>query len=381
MSAALPTAVLQLARRLDAGEVGRDTLDLARYLRSRGCRSFVASGGGALLRELAAAGVTHLPLPGDGESRLARWLRSTRLVRQIRQHRVGLIHAQSAGLAPAAAAAARAAGVPLVVTVREAAPSRSALDALALADRLIAVSEFVAEDISARLPPAGGKQSVVHRWVDLAEFDPERVRGHRVQALAERWGIGPGVGVVLVPPLPAGDRGHLLLLQAMARTVRTDVAALLLGGPDTDTREGAELVAAVRRSGLGERVRFASGADDLPAALALADVVVVPATTPDPSGFLAAAAQAMGRPVIVTHRGALAEAVLPASTGWLVPADDAGELARALELALALDADTRRRLGARARAFVAETFGMAANADRILAVYRELSGPPLARAG
>ena len=53
---------------------------------------------------------------------------------------------------------------------------------------------------------------------------------------------------------------------------------------DSHGAYGRELLALIRRAGLGERVRFAGDVDDLPAALSLADVVVLPATRPDPSG-------------------------------------------------------------------------------------------------
>jgi glycosyltransferase involved in cell wall biosynthesis len=198
-------------------------------------------------------------------------------------------------------------------------------------------------------------------------------------ALAERWRIAEGCRVALVPPLLPDDRGHLLLLQAIARLPRTDCVVALLG--ETGGDYGEMLTTFVRKAGLGERVRFGGAVDDLPAAFSLADLVVLPATQPDPTGILAAAAQAMGKPVIVTNRGALAEAVLPASTGWLVPPDDADELARALGLALAMDEATRARLGSRARAFVGAEFGLEPMCDRILAIYRELLGAAVARTG
>ena len=245
----------------------------------------------------------------------------------------------------------------------------------------IVASEYLAEAAVERVRVTTDRVRVVRRWVDLAEFDPERVRGHRVSALAERWGLVAGAKVVVVPALPDGDRGHLLLLHAMARLPRTDCVALFAGGFEAAGVYGKELMAAVRRAGLGERVRFGGRTDDLPALLALADLVVLPTTLPESGGHVAAAAQAMGRPVIVCNRGALAEAVMPASTGWLVPAEDPDELGRALDLALAMDEPTRRRLAARARDFVAGEFGLAACADRMLAVYRELSELPLARAG
>ena len=72
---------------------------------------------------------------------------------------------------------------------------------------------------------------------------------------------------------------------------------------------------------------------------------------------------------------------MPAATGWLVPPDDPDELARALDLALSMDDEARRRLASRARAFVGAEFGLEPMCDRTLAVYRELIGATVARAG
>ena len=373
--ARLTAAVLQLAPRLDRYGIGRDAVDLARHLRARGWRALVASPGGQLERELAAAGGTHLPLPLDAAGRFATWRNRGRLARIIRAHRVSLIHAHGPLPTANGAAAAHAAAIPFIATVHDADESswRSG------ADRLIAVSDFLAEGLARQHAVAPERLRVVRRWIDSDEFDPERVRGHRVLALAERWCIGHGHKVVLVPPLHAADRGHLLLLQALARLPRTDCVALLLGEIGGDY--GEAIVTAMHKAGLAERVRFGGAVDDLPAALSLANVVALPAARPDPSGIMAAAAQAMGKPVIVTNRGALAEAVMPAATGWLVPPDDPGELARALDLALSLDDETRGRLASRARAFVRAEFGLEPMCERTLAVYGELIGATVARAG
>ena len=72
---------------------------------------------------------------------------------------------------------------------------------------------------------------------------------------------------------------------------------------------------------------------------------------------------------------------MPALTGWMVPAEDVGELAAALDLALAMDEGMRHRLAARARAFVTDEFGLAVNADRVLTVYRGLVRSSLAPTG
>ena len=104
----------------------------------------------------------------------------------------------------------------------------------------------------------------------------------------------------------------------------------------------------------------------MPAALAAADVVVVPALQPPLSGRAAAEAQAMGRPVVTTTVGVLPENVLcpprmrdELRTGWLVRPGNVGELARAVGAALALDVTAYEALGARARQFAEFMFSPA----------------------
>ncbi|MFO1071652.1 MAG: glycosyltransferase [Geminicoccaceae bacterium] len=71
----------------------------------------------------------------------------------------------------------------------------------------------------------------------------------------------------------------------------------------------------MRKPWIGARLRFAGVAEGLAGTLALADLVVLPSCRPEPSGHLAAAAQAMGRPVIVTDQGALARYCRPPPAG------------------------------------------------------------------
>jgi glycosyltransferase involved in cell wall biosynthesis len=87
----------------------------------------------------------------------------------------------------------------------------------------------------------------------------------------------------------------------------------------------------------------------------------------------------MGKPVIVTAVGALPELVMPAITGWLLPPDDPGEIAWALELALRMSEDVRERVAFRARQFIAESFEAETILERQLGLYAELLGmaPPV----
>ncbi|MEK0082559.1 glycosyltransferase family 4 protein [Benzoatithermus flavus] len=373
-------AVLQLLPRLERDELGRSTVDMARYLRQKGWRAIVASAGGPLERDLAVAGGTHLRLPLDRAGWLAIWRNARRIARAVRRHRIDIVHARAPGPAWSGAFATRRTDASFMTTFHDVYPIKGVLGRryygiMAAGERVIAVSDFIAEELANRFKVDPARIRVVRRWIDPEEFDPVRVRGHRVVALAERWGISPGPKVVMMPGSVIRGRGHLLLLAALTRIERSDFVVLFVGDLDPHSAYVKEILATLRRTGLGERVRFGGEAEDLPAALTLADVVVLPTTRPDPSGFMAVAAQAMGKPVIVTNHGALSESVLPAATGWLLPPDDVDELARALELALSLSEDVVQRLAARARAFVVSEFGMGPMCARTLDVYRELARP------
>ena len=123
---------------------------------------------------------------------------------------------------------------------------------------------------------------------------------------------------------------------------------------------------------LEQRVWLVGDCDDMPAAYALADVVVVPSVGPEAFGRTSIEAQAMGRPVIATDRWGLSETIMPAATGWLVQPENVDDLGAALNLALAMPEDARQRLVDRARRFVDRHYSIQRMGKSTLAVYKEL---------
>jgi len=340
----------------------------------------VASAGGPLERELAAQGSIHVKATVDTTNPLTLSTNIAKLGKAIRTHKVALVHAQSRAAAWSASYAAKRADVPFITSFETAYQgsdgglSRRWNQVMAQGARIIASSEYLADHIAQIYGVESSRLRIVRQGIDLDAFDPERMRGHRMTKLAERWNLGLDGKVVMLPGQVVRRRGHLLLLDAMHRLQRQDFVLMICGDLDGKDAYARELEGRIEKLGLRERVHFAGGCDDWPAAHALADLVVLPATA-DAQDLDAAPlieAQAMGKPVIVSNVGALGEAVLVASTGWLVPPDDPGELAWALDLGLSLEAETKERLAERARDFVLREFGLEQSARRIVAVYREL---------
>jgi glycosyltransferase involved in cell wall biosynthesis len=371
--------VLQVLPALDEGGAERGTVDLARYLIGHGWRALIASSGGAAQSELEAIGARCIRLPLHSKNPFTIRTNIRRLQRLIREHRVELVHARSRAPAWSAYYAARRCKVPFLTTFHgvylgsEGLFKRRYNAIMARGERVIAISDYVAEHIRSRYQVPPERLRMIPRGVDTAAFDPAAISEERRAALAERWNLEPGTKVLMLPGRVVRRKGHTLLLRAHERLPRRNFVCLMVGDVEGGSTYPGEVEGLIGAMDLRDVVRMVGACEDMPAAFALADVVVVPSTlAPEPFGRVAVEAQAMGKPVVVTDIGGLGETLMPAATGWLVPSDDIDELARALRLALAMPEDARKRLANRARRFVLRNFTLEQMGRSTLAVYREL---------
>jgi glycosyltransferase involved in cell wall biosynthesis len=150
-----------------------------------------------------------------------------------------------------------------------------------------------------------------------------------------------------------------------------------------ENRRHAKYARAILKQAKAQRVlsmfRVVGHCRDMPAALAAADVVAVPAMEAPMLGRVVAQAQAMARPVVTSDVGILPEHVVTppdmpeeVRTGWVVRRGDPIEFAKALNSALSLDGHAYRAMSARARQFAEYMFSPQSVATATRAVYASL---------
>lgn len=373
---ASPPAVLQVLPSLVSGGVERGTLEIAEALVAAGFRAFVASAGGPLVARLEALGARHVALPLATRSPAGLWRNAAALAGLVRREGIAILHARSRAPAWSALAAARRSGAHFVTTYHgtynEGLPGKRLYNSvMARGERVIAISRFIAEHVRAVHGVGEDRLRLIPRGVDERIFDPARVGPERLAALRAAWGVAEGRPVVMLPGRITRWKGQEVLVEAMAR-LGGEALALLVG--DAAGREGFRDALATRIAalGLGERVRLVGHAEDMPAALLLADVVVHASTEPEAFGRTVIEAQAMERCVVASDLGGPTETVEHGVTGWRVPPGDAGALAAAIAAVLAMPPAARAAIGARARAAVLAGYTTARMQAATLAVYREL---------
>lgn len=375
--------VLQVLPALVTGGVERGTVEIAQALTEAGYKAVVASAGGPLVRELTRCGAVHVELPVGSKNPLVMRANVRRLEAVIRGHQVDIVHARSRAPAWSALAAANRTGAHFMTTFHGTynlggfGLKHFYNSVMTKGERVIAISEFIAEHMRRVYGVAPEKIRVIHRGVDLTKFDPVRVSAERIIALAHRWRLPDGYPVIMLPGRLTRWKGQEVLIRALAELGRHDIRCLLVGSDQGRAGYRQELTDLIARLGLTDVVHIVDECSDMPAAYMLTDVVVSASTDPEAFGRVVAEAQAMGRPVIASDHGGPRESILPGRTGWLTNPGDPHALAAALDRFLALSAEERGDMAALAQSFVRANFSKEAMCERTLAVYDEiLRGDP-----
>ena len=192
------------------------------------------------------------------------------------------------------------------------------------------------------------------RLLELYPLPPERVHVAEPAVDAAELAAGTEAGErLLCVAAVTFDKGHDVLLDALASVTDLSWQCVCVGSMDRDPAFVEGLLERARASGLGDRVRFAgprTGAD-LDRSFAAADLMVL-ASRAETYGMVVIEALARGLPVVATDVGGLAEALGYAGDhgrpGLLVAPDDPATLGAALRSWLG-DAALRGRLRRAAR--------------------------------
>jgi glycosyltransferase involved in cell wall biosynthesis len=239
-------------------------------------------------------------------------------------------------------------------------------------DRVIATDEATRDEVPALLGVEPARVVVLPNGIAVdelrraSEVDAARLTRQALPALAGAEPVFLSVGR-LEPYKGFGDALEAFERLASRAALPPRWAWVVVGeGPYHST------LVRRRRHGLASHLILAGRVSDtlLHALYSRADVFVH-ATHFEGSSLVTLEAMAHELPVVATRAGGIPDKVIGGETGHLVAPGDVEALAQAL-LALAGDAEARRRMGLRGRALVAERFTWPALAERTVALYEEL---------
>ena len=290
--------------------------------------------------------------------------------------------------------------IPLVVTTHSLEPSRPwkkeqlgngyyaagwlEKTALLNADRIIAVSRAMQDDILNLYDAAPEKVQVIHNGIDVEIYRPTRNT-----TFLEEYGIDPNTPYILFVGRVTRQKGIVHLLRALHHVEAAYQMVLCAGAADTPeiAEEVTAMVAAIRTDTPNQVVWIQEmvPVDRLVTIYSHAALFVCPSVY-EPFGIINLEAMACGTPVVASAVGGIPEVVIHEKTGLLVPFETAGTAAAepmhpqrfAQGLAAAIDTlmrspQKRAAMGTAARRRVEEHFSWKSIARRTLALYEQVA--------
>jgi glycosyltransferase involved in cell wall biosynthesis len=293
-----------------------------------------------------------------------------RLRQEIRQLRPDLVHTHSSKAGFLGRLAARAEGVRRIVHTPHghvfhgyfSAPltrTFALLERIAgpWTDRIITLSDEEARDHLRRGIGRAGQFVTIPSGVDL---------GPVVSAPPTR--LVPDGPVVCAVARLVPVKGLHHLIEAAPAVLRHCPAARFLLVGDGERRSALE--AQARARGLQDRVVFTGYREDVPSIMAGTDLVVLPSIN-EGMGRVLVMAMALGKPIVATRIGGVAELLGDGEAGLLVPPRDPAALAEAIT-SLLRDPQRERSLGEAGRRR-APRYSAEAMLTALAKLYREVT--------
>lgn len=373
--------VLQVVTRLVRRGVGRHVLEIAAGLdRERYAVEILAGrsepGEGSLWEEARERGISisrvnTLQRAVDPRADIAAF---AAIYQKIRTGGYDIVHTHISKAGILGRLAAKCAGVPVILHTNHgrieevhdgSLKSHVLLGCERLAARItdayVAVSEYTARFSLNSGIGEDQQYAVIHNGVDLAYFQDCGIEEELPAELADKTLLG-AIGS-LTP-----EKGFDVLLEACPKLMGRypDLRLCILG----DGLLGPSLQNMVQKLGLQSRVYFTGNLSDVRPWLSAFALVLLPSRS-EGLPTVALEAMAMGRPVVASCVGGVPEVVVDGRTGLLVPPEDPGALATAIEMLLQ-DLPKRQEWSRAGRIWVEEEFSLGRMVQKLERLYEDL---------
>ena len=368
--------VIQVLSALNSGGVERGTLEISEYLVKKGWRSVVISSGGKLVNRLTRNGTKHINLQTNTKNPL-KWSNLRKKLKNVfEDEKPDIIHVRSRVPAWTAGKVAKKMNIPLISTIHGSYLANSLLkkyynSASVNVDKIIAISNYVKNNILKNNPEKKDIIKVIHRGADIEMFNPENIPTSRIIQISEMLQLPDEAKIIMLPARPSSWKGHEILIKSFS-SINNENIICIMPGADDDGHYVTNLRNLAKKYNVLGKMVFLPFLDDLPAAYMLADVVVAPSLKPEPFGRVIIEAQAMGRPVISFDHGGASESIKNNITGLLVEPKNEKELGNAIEKLINMTEIQRNNMANSSRKHIVNKFSLDKMNRETIKLYSEV---------
>ena len=362
--------VLQVIPKLGYGGAETGCYDIAHYLPENGCKSFIVTSGGELLKFVDKNKVKVFRLPVQSKNPILILINAIILTFIILINNISIIHARSRAPAWSCLIASKITSRKFVTTFHGTYNFKSNLKKLynsvmVRSDLIIAGSNFIFSHIKENYSNYLNQKKkllVVFRGINVDYFDPTTKLETEEKKLLKQWEIEKDKKIILLPGRLTTWKGQEVFIEAI-NLVNIELGyeafyAVILGSDQGRDLYKKKLIRLSEQYRLTKQLRFIDHCKDMALAYKVSDIIVSASIEPEAFGRVSVEAQSMEKPIIASNIGGSNETVVDEKTGYLFKAGDAKSLSQKILKTLTIDETQLKLIGIEGRKNIVQKFNV-----------------------
>ena len=362
--------VLQVIPKLGYGGAETGCYDIAHYLSENGCKSFIVTSGGELLKFVDKKKVKVFRLPVQSKNPILILINAIILTIIILINNISIVHARSRAPAWSCLIASKITSRKFVTTFHGTYNFKSNFKKLynsvmVRSDLIIAGSNFIFSHIKENYSNYLNQKKkllVIFRGINIDYFDPTTKLETEEKKLLKQWEIEKDKKIILLPGRLTTWKGQEVFIEAI-NLVNIELGyeafyAVILGSDQGRDLYKKKLIRLSEQYRLTKQIRFIDHCKDMALAYKVSDIIVSASIEPEAFGRVAVEAQSMEKPIIASNIGGSKETVVDEKTGYLFEAGDAKSLSQKILKTLTIDETQLKLIGIEGRKNIVQKFNV-----------------------
>tara|TARA_B100001057_G_scaffold383340_1_gene389560 strand:- start:648 stop:1802 length:1155 start_codon:yes stop_codon:yes gene_type:complete len=362
--------VLQVIPKLGFGGAETGCYDIAHYLPENGCKSFIVTSGGELLKYVDKKKVTVIRLPVQSKNPVLILFNAIILIGIILLNNISIVHARSRAPAWSCLMATKITGRKFVTTFHGTYNFSSKIkkfynSVMVRSNLIIAGSNFIFSHIKdnySKYISDKKKLLVIFRGINIDYYEPSTKLENDEKKLLQNWEIEKDKKIILLPGRLTPWKGQELFIEAI-NLVNIELGyeafyAVILGSDQGRDLYKKKLTRLSEQYRMTKQLKFIDHCNDMALAYKVSDIIVSSSIEPEAFGRVAVEAQSMEKPIIASNIGGSNETIINEKTGYLFDSGNAKSLSEKILKVLNLSDTSLNSIGIEGRKNITKKFNV-----------------------
>ena len=377
--------VLQVIPRLGYGGAETGCYDLAHFLSEKGCKSFIVTSGGELLKFVNKKKVKVFRLWVYSKNPILILFNAIIIFFIILFYNINIVHARSRAPAWSCFLATKLAFRKFVTTFHGTYNFNNKIkkfynSIMVRSDLVIAGSNFIFSHINENYGnfflKKRRKLLVIFRGINTNFFNSQKILPIKLEKFSKQNNIDRNKFIILLPGRLTNWKGQKVFIEAIKLlNKKNDISpfeAIILGSDQGRNVYKKQLIDLVHQHRLAKVIKFVEHCAEMPVAYGIANIVCSCSLEPEAFGRVAVEAQSMQVPIIASNIGGSKETIVEGKTGYLFKNNDPFDLANLITTVMLKDYNSIKTIGFEGRRNVLKKFDVDKMCQTTFTEYKKL---------